>query len=440
MNTDVIETASKKLNLFVCTWAPPMAGGPRNLYNHLKSWDPDSYAIITSYLNFSWSVLEPSTWLPCKYEYFDYHDQPMRNQIKIHVESTRIRFKLVDKYDKLLNKISNRLQRMHYSNPNLFDTLYQLGRSIRVVLACYLFSKKNQISRVTIISDMGWGFIGGFIYAWIFEKPLNIFLFDLYADNYMLSGNKILANFFEPYIFKYADKIIVTNETTAAFLQNKYPFLLDITIVRNSSDLPPRDIKEIETVSTKSEREFNISFAGHVYWPHYESFENLVTALKILNDKNIFINMYVINPGDEVNKIIQGQKNIRLSYLPREELAKELQNADLLFIPFGWNTKSNEIIHTASPAKFTDYLSVGVPLLVHAPQNSFVSSITKEKKLGLVVTENSAEALAKKILDYKANDKKIKVEYAKNCIHYYNNEYSVEMNSKKLSEVTFGNH
>ncbi|MBL7555561.1 MAG: glycosyltransferase [Bdellovibrionaceae bacterium] len=421
--------------VFVCTWAPPMAGGPRNLYNHLKSWPAQRYALVTSYLNFSWSVLEPSTWLPCDYVFFDYHGNADRTVTKIKVDPLMIRYRLIDKLDAILNRFGQLLNKLKMPKPNLIDSIYQFGRSCRVFFACAKYSRSHKISQVVIISDMGWGFIGGFLFAWFYDKPLKIFLFDLYADNYMLSGNKILAQIFEPIIFKFADGIIVTNETTQSFLEKKYPYLDKINVVRNSSDLEPKKLTDVENYSN-SKKPFIISFAGHIYWPHMESFKNLVECMKLLEQDNVILKMYVINPSEEVKVLIKGVKNIVLDYLPREQLTAEIQKSQLLFLPFSWNTQSPEIIRTASPAKFTDYLAAGVPFLVHAPKDSFVCEFAEKKKLGIVVPENSAIKLADKVRDFMKLDQNQAQEYARNCIRFFNEEFKVDINSERLWKFT----
>lgn len=417
--------------VFVCTWAPPMAGGPRNLFNHLKNWPASSYAIVTSYLNFSWSVLEPSTWLPCDYVYFDYHGNPNRQLTKIPVEPQLIRYRLIDRLDGTVNRFGRLLNKLKMPKPDLIDTIYQFGRSCRVFFACTKYASRNKVSQVVIISDMGWGFIGGFLFAWFYDKPLKIFLFDLYADNYMLSGNKILARFFEPIIFKYSEGVIVTNETTKEFLEKKYPFLDKIAVVRNSSDLEPKKLSEISKYSNHK-KPFVISFAGHVYWPHLESFKNLVECMRILEKDNVILKMYVINPSEEIKAIIKDVPNIALEYLPREQLTIEIQKSQLLFLPFSWNTLSPEIIKTASPAKFTDYLAAGVPFLVHAPKDSFICEYTEKKNLGITVPENSAVKLADKIRGFMSLDSATAQDYGTNCIQFFNEEFNVSINSDRL--------
>lgn len=429
-NLDPAYTEGGK-TVFVCTWAPPMAGGPRNLYNHLKSWPPQSYAIVTSYLNFSWSVLEPTTWLPCDYIFFDYHGNADRTANKVKADPQLIRYRLIDKLDSLVGRFGRLLNKLKIPKPDLIDCIYQFGRSCRAFFACAKYARNHKVSQVVVISDMGWGFIGGFLFAWFYDKPLKVFLFDLYADNYMLSGNKILARIFEPLIFKYSDGVIVTNETTQTYLEKKYPYLDKITVVRNSSDLEPKKLTDVKNYSN-SKKPFVISFAGHVYWPHLESFKNLVECMKLLERDSVVLKMYVINPSEEIKSLIKDVKSIVLDYLPREQLILEIQKSQLLFLPFSWNTQSPEIIKTASPAKFTDYLAAGVPFLVHAPKDSFVCEFSEKKKLGIVVSENSATKLAQKVREFMEIDQNQAQEYARNCIQFFTDEFTVEINSKRL--------
>lgn len=422
---------AKAVHLFVCTWAPPMAGGPRNLYNHLREWDPEHYAILTSYLNFSWSKLDPATWLNCEYDFFDYAGPIERDKTAVTIGANYLRFRFIDRFDRVMGRASRLWAKLFGEFQTLFDSIYQLGRSARVLLACISFSKRRPIKSVVIVSDMGWGFIGGFLFALLFRKKLNVYLFDLYADNYMLSGNKFLAKFFEKHILRFAETIIVTNEVTAEFLKLKYPNLTRFVVVRNTSELAPRNF-ELEPLHY--EPPFTIAFAGHIYWPQIGSIRNLIGAMDILAGLPIRLRLFVINPSDEICAMVKSKKNVDLNYLGKEKLFEELKSANLLFLPFGWDTLSDAIVNTASPAKFTDYLATGVPLLVHAPESAFVARSTRALDLGLVVSENSPSILAAKIKDYfdTFSASKKPREIGQNCVAIFRSEYNLVLNSNRL--------
>ena len=439
MNLTKNSDESIGVHLFVCSWAPPIAGGPRNLFNHLKFWPTERLAYITSYLNLTWCTLELETWLNITYEFFEYRGSFSRKQSRLVVDSAFVRFRFLEKFDVINEKLKRFVSRHFTSNSSIhliLDIIYQLNRILRVFLACCSYSRRNKISSVTVVSDMGWGLIGGGLFAIFFSKRLNIFLFDLYADNYLIGGSRYLARFFEPILFRFAKNVVVTNEVTAEFYLKKYQYLKSIEIVRNSSDLP---VQKLNHPIVKKQDCFTIAFAGRIYWPHFEAIENLLGVMKKLEGKkNILLKVFVIDPTEELKEKLLHRVNIEMNYMDRMDLFEAMKEFHLLFVPFGWNTPSQAIIETASPAKFTDYLATGVPLLVHAPAQSFVARVTLEKNLGYVVSKNSQEDLLNTILEAKKMYEQDSFQMGQNCIKYFRDEYLDRLNSDRLWRAVNG--
>ena len=73
------------------------------------------------------------------------------------------------------------------------------------------------------------------------------------------------------------------------------------------------------------------------------------------------------------------------------------QRADILFLPLAFNSPYPEIVKTASPGKIGELLAAKLPVLVHAPADSFVSWYFNQHSCGLVVSENDPVELAKGI-------------------------------------------
>jgi len=68
-------------------------------------------------------------------------------------------------------------------------------------------------------------------------------------------------------------------------------------------------------------------------------------------------------------------------------------NADILFLPLSWGTKSQAIIDTATPGKLTDYLIAGRPILIHAPASSFLVKYAKENNFAYIVDDENIEKI-----------------------------------------------
>lgn len=406
-----------------------MAGGPRNLYNHLKRQPTSAYRVLTSYLNFSYGKLDPTAWLPVEYDFFDSLAQPSRQAEQITVDPQLLRYRKIDAIDLRLQ----RYLKFSWLTRAVNSVLYQFNRSLRVLFAGLKIIRSEKISAIVLISDMGWGMVGGYLLSVLTFRPLVVFFFDLYADNYLPTPNKILAKIFEPFIFFRAKRILVTNETTRDYYLQKYgTHCPPISLVRNSSDSPVRDLSH---TPYQLKAPYKIIFGGHVYWPQQESLFNLLDAMTELQDLPVSLELFVLNPPAELQERAARHPNVTIRQAPRQELAQIIEKATLLFLPFGWNTPCPDIIATASPAKLTDYLASGTPILVHAPETAFVSQFVRQHRCGLVVPENSPHQLAQAIRNYLTGDEDRGREMSQRAVDIFSTEFNVALNADRFLDA-----
>ncbi|NCC70733.1 glycosyltransferase [bacterium] len=272
------------------------------------------------------------------------------------------------------------------------------------------------------------------IISTLFKKKYIIFLFDLYLGNKFNFINHCIAKILEPIIIKHAKVIIVTNKSTKDYYINKYGKSEKYYIIHNSvlSNNYKGAIRTHEIAKNSSKDIIKIIFTGNIYWPQKQSLKNLLDLTE-KNDK-IKLDIYCPNvPKDILNKY-KNIKNINFTSAQQSEMPKVQSEADILFLPLSWNSDAPDIIKTASPGKLTDYLIAGKPILIHAPEYSFITKYAKKNEFAEVVDTNSIEALSKsisKLIDKSDYSKKL-VENAKKTF-YKNHEAS--KNAKKLANI-----
>jgi glycosyltransferase involved in cell wall biosynthesis len=105
--------------------------------------------------------------------------------------------------------------------------------------------------------------------------------------------------------------------------------------------------------------------------------------------------------------------------------------ATLLFLPLAWGTDAPDIIATASPGKFTDYLASGRPMLVHAPDYSYIARYTREHDVGIVVDRNDVGALADAVREF-LQDPARGSRYVENALNVFKTHHDARENAKKL--------
>lgn len=257
--------------------------------------------------------------------------------------------------------------------------------------------KNKEIDSIIGFSDYGPAMIGAYILHKITRKRYNIFLFDIYKGNFFPFPGNLLANILEPFMFKSASHIIVTNEGTRDFYIKRYGKNISkkIVTIHNST------FKEPYLKLNKSyqlHKSYTIVFTGRIYWPQIESLKNLIKAVVDIKDIDIKLKIYSPSPKDYLKEIgIMESEKIKIEVAPSDQMPEIQNSADILFLPLSWHTKSQAIIDTATPGKLTDYLIAGKPILIHAPSSTFVAKYAKENDFAEVVDIEDNDILIKSI-------------------------------------------
>jgi glycosyltransferase involved in cell wall biosynthesis len=153
-----------------------------------------------------------------------------------------------------------------------------------------------------------------------------------------------------------------------------------------------------------------------------------------VQDLPVKLDLYIPKANEIITAAVAGKNNIRITAAPQSEMPRVQSEATLLFLPLAWNTKAPDIIATATPGKFTDYLASGRPMLVHAPDYAYVSQYTKQHELGIVVDTNSVEQLATAIRNYLKNPSDGQ-RYVDNALRVFHENHDARKNAQKLTEL-----
>lgn len=221
--------------------------------------------------------------------------------------------------------------------------------------------------------------------------PFMPYMFDDY--NFQWTGvQRKIAGKAESYILPRCEGLIVPNES----LQREYyqRHRLTATVVHNLCQLP--DLEALDTLPKTLPREsFNIVYAGSVYHAHFDAFRNLLSALALIDDVHIALHIYTEQQREELEQAGIAADCLHLQqHVSQSEISKILRDADILFLPLAFNSPIHEVVRTSAPGKTGEYLATGKPVLVHAPQDTFISWYFKEHGCGVVVDRPDAGKLA----------------------------------------------
>ncbi len=264
--------------------------------------------------------------------------------------------------------------------------------------------------------------------------PLVPYIFDDYVFQWT-GCYRAIARLLEPAILRHARRVVVPNEYMCEEYLKRYG--VRSTVIHNSCPLP--DLVELDRAARVfSEDEINIVYAGAIYHAHYDAFHNLLAALERMSMKNIKLHLFTAQPEEELKRnSICGPRIVYHPHISRKDVPIILRQADILFLPLAFVSPIPEVIRTSAPGKTGEYLSVGRPVLVHAPQDTFVSCYFRKKECGIVVGKNDTGLLAKEIarliddreLQFKLGEKARQVAVSEFCIEKSNKVFFNLINS-----------
>lgn len=421
-------SSNLKKILIISSYAPPITkGAPQNLYNLLRDFPENSYCILTSFYNIDNISAKTGTWLKGKYIFYD--NISASSSLKTHSEITKERPSRL-----ILNKLKHLVKRIWLLGA-LGGTFIMFSQIIMIIKTGIQTIKEEKIEIMIGFSDYGPALISTYLLYKITKKPYYIFLFDIYKDNfYPVFPAASLAKIFESKILKNAEKIIVTNEGTLNYYTQIYgeEIRKKIIIIHNSTFSEPY-LNLQKDYNPKPP--YTILFTGSIYWPQIGSLKNLIKAVEELKDIDINLKIYCPDPKDYLKKIgITENEKIKISIAPPQKMPEIQTQADILFLPLSWHTKSQKIIDTATPGKLADYLISNRPILIHAPSSTFLVKYAKENNFAAVIDEESIEKL-KIIIKKLLTDQKFSEKLIENARKTFFKNHNAQKNSKRFKFI-----
>jgi len=373
--------------LLISSCAPPaISGGALMMYNLLRHFPKNSFVILTSHSSIDNRAIEKGKWLEAKYFYFD---TPILTTVPQKEES------VFQKLKSLLK--SFRLSKFLAQVFLIFYLPFNIIRYGKKIIA------REKIELLLGYSDHGLALFSTYFLHKITKRPFFLYFFDLYSGNNFPFPHKILAYFLEPKLFQSAEKIFVMSEALRDYYQKKYK--REIIVVHNSI---PIEKPKPEIVINHSQP-YKIVFTGAIYWAQAGAIKNLIKVVERLENLNIQFWLYTPYTKKILNSqgIFENKRVIFSTGIP-SEMPKIQENADILFVPLAFKTKYPLVINTSSPGKTYEYLVSGRPILIHAPQSSYIAQYAKKHNFALVVDEENIEKLKEAIVELITNKNLVK--------------------------------
>jgi glycosyltransferase involved in cell wall biosynthesis len=241
--------------------------------------------------------------------------------------------------------------------------------------------------------------VGARFYPYLLDQYIHMVSYGLrktFLRRLELPLMKAVSAVIETPILRRAAAVITHNEFQRDEVFRRYR--VEAEIIHNPCDLMqyeqtnPRESGRGTTA--RGTDELKIVYTGGVGDLHYQPFRNLIAAIELLDRENVRLHMYTyVQSADCEREGIHGPVVFHghevVSAMPGVQ-----QEADVLFLPLGFEMRSPEVARTAAPGKMGEYLAASRPILVHAPSDSFIAWYFRRHECGLVVDQNDPRQLA----------------------------------------------
>ena len=389
--------------LIVTTLAPPAFGGtPTILGKYLRSFPEDSYCFLADPITLK--IPPVSDFHNCHYHFFDGSTLDLRQESGIKVPNYSSYTSSVSKHgSSVALTFVKRILR------NALDILYV----IKTVRSAYRSGLKimamEKISSIVAISDNGPAFLVSYLLSRKTKNPYSVFLFDIYKGNFF-SPLRILVSFFmEKEIIRRASVVFVAGEGLKKHYENLYR--KECILIPNSCDIP-----ETMSEARPAKNPAMISYTGAYYWAQQESIERF--------------NKTVANNPSVNFKIFSHDTSAYAGVSQKDSVAIQ-KDSDILLLPLSFTENAfTEVIKTAPTGKLAEYLVSGVPILVHAPSDSWVSNYIRIYQAGIVVDEASPKAILNGIEKIKNYDTRGTI--VRNAYNLAKKNHDVKINGQKF--------
>lgn len=364
--------------LIISTYAPPaISGAPLMMYNVLRHFPEDSFAVLTSHVSLDDRAIEDGRRLRAKYFFFDTPRQATAPQGKDTL------FRRGKRFIKRFNWL-----RLLFHFVSLFYLPFNIVRRGKNIV------KEEKIELLLGYSDHGPALISTYLLHKWTKKPLCVHFYDLYYGNKFPWFFQLAARFMEPRLFRSAERISVMSEALAEHYQNKYG--REVAVLHNAIGM--ESARTPEPIPVHAEP-YKVVYTGTIVWAQAGAIRNLVHAVQELSSPKVVL--YLYTPHDThflaTQGIFESDRVIFARGLP-QEMAGIQKSADILFVGLSFNTRYPLLINTSSPGKACEYLISGRPILIHAPKESYIAKYGRQHGFAHVADEDSIKELKNGIL------------------------------------------
>lgn len=185
----------------------------------------------------------------------------------------------------------------------------------------------------------------------------------------------------------------------------------------------------------KNSELIKILYTGRIGKANSKSIFLLIKAIDIIrNQLGRCIELHIFS-SDSLNVDIKTKEFVHIKQsVPHSAMPELLQNSDFLFLPLDFDKRSIQFAKLSMPTKATEYMISGTPVLLFAPQETYLYQHAVKNNWAKVVGEFSLNALIKAITTL-IDNMELRMNYASSAKDYAIKNYDLKIVNRRFEEI-----
>ena len=228
-----------------------------------------------------------------------------------------------------------------------------------------------------------------------------------------------LSDKYENEIISYAERCFAITESLCSYMQNKHGKQFELMPHTIDVDIPNHK-------TFKRENRQHIVHLGGAIYPdmNLDSVKRFLSAMKKM-DYAPSVELVGATPSSFLKKWQIDDQIQHQSSVPRDELIRIQQNRSILFLPEAFHSTMPKMVQHNFPTKALEYMISGTPILVHAPNDSYLSYCAKKYDWALVVDREDENEIVNAVTRL-LNDDALCDNLTKNALNFIQSRRSKE--------------